>query len=149
VAHPERVEPRQDGGAVHVHPNGRFVYVANRNDGYVGGHDGPSWLTPDPIPVFPGGENNIAVFAIDLDTGEPTLIQTVDSRGLHPRTFALDPSGRLLIVGNLAPMRLADGTLVPASLALFGVGDDGRLAFVRQVDLELHGEMIWWMGLVA
>lgn len=32
-------------------------------------------------PVFVGGENNIAVFAINQDTGEPTLIQNIDTRG--------------------------------------------------------------------
>ena len=43
--------------------------------------------------IFPGGENNIAVFAIDPATGEPTLIQNEDVRGIYPRTFALDPAG--------------------------------------------------------
>ncbi|HEX3960442.1 MAG TPA: hypothetical protein VHZ03_28025 [Trebonia sp.] len=62
LARPHLVRPRQDGGTVHVHPSGKYVYVANRNDGYVGGHRGPSWITPDPVPVFPGGETNIAVF---------------------------------------------------------------------------------------
>jgi 6-phosphogluconolactonase (cycloisomerase 2 family) len=152
LEHPRDVQPRQDGGTVHVHPNGRFVYVANRNDGYVGGHKGPSWITPDPVPVFPGGENNIAVFRVDQVTGEPTLIQNVDTRGLHPRTFALDPTGRLLIVGNLAPTLLAQGdglTPVPANLAIFRVGEDGTLEFVRRHDLKVGAEMVWWMGVVA
>ncbi len=150
LARPAAVRPRQDGGTVHVHPNGRYVYVANRNDGYIGGHKGPSWLTPDPIPVFPGGENNIAVFAIDDESGEPTLIQNADSHGLHPRTFAIDPAGRILIAANVAPTFFRDGdslNKVPANLALFRVQEDGRLEFLRRYDLDVGSEMIWWMGI--
>ena len=68
-------------GTVHVHPSGRFVYLANRAS---------STTDFEGKPVFVGGENNIAVYAIDQDTGEPTLIQNIDTRGMHPRTFALD-----------------------------------------------------------
>lgn len=150
LADPDTVQPRQDGGTVHVHPNGRFVYVANRNDGYVGGHIGPSWITPDPVPVFPGGENSIAVFRID-DGGHLLRLQTEDTRGLHPRTFAIDPSGRFLVAGNLARTRLqTGGTIedVPASLAVFAIGDDGRLTYLHRMPVDTGPEMIWWMGLV-
>ena len=34
-------------------------------------------------------------FAIDQTTGEPTLMQNLDGRGLQLRTFGIDPSGRL------------------------------------------------------
>lgn len=148
---PEGVQERQDCGTVHVHPNGRVAYVANRNDGYRGGHKGPSWLTPDPIPVFPGGENNIAAFALEGD-GTARLIQTEDTRGLHPRTFALDPAGRILVAGNLAPTLMPEGgglVAVPASLALFRVGEDGRLAYLARHEIDVKGEMVWWMGIVA
>jgi 6-phosphogluconolactonase (cycloisomerase 2 family) len=151
LADPGNVRKRQDGGTVHVHPNGKFVYVANRNDGYVNGH-GPSWITPDPVPVFPGGENNIAVFRINEETGEPTLIQHADSRGLHPRCFALDPTGRVMVAANLAPTVMREGDAlreIPANLALFRVGDDGRLDFLRRYDVDVGREMIWWMGVVG
>lgn len=152
LRNPEKRQPRQDGGTVHVHPNGRYVYVANRNDGYIGGHKGPSWLTPDPVPVFPGGENNIAVFEIDQTSGEPRLIQNEDSRGLHPRTFSLDPAGGLLVAGNIAPTIFDDGQRreeIPANLALFRVEDEGILSFVRRHDIDVEGEMIWWCGFVG
>ncbi|HUO23441.1 MAG TPA: beta-propeller fold lactonase family protein [Caulobacteraceae bacterium] len=148
LAEPHTVRPRQVAGTVHVHPNGMVVYVANRNDGYL---NGPSWLTPDPVPVFPGGENSIAVFAIDQATGEPTLIQHMDSQGLHPRTFSLDPSGRILIAANFAPTIQRNGdalTEVPANLAVFRVGEDGKLTFVRRFDVEVGREMMLWAGLV-
>ena len=40
------------------------------------------------------GENSLAVYAIDPATGEPNLIQHIDTHGIHPRTFHIDPSGR-------------------------------------------------------
>jgi 6-phosphogluconolactonase len=146
------MKPRQDGGAVQVHPNGKFVYVANRNDGLRDGPLGPSWLTPDPVPVFPGGENSIAVFSVDPDSGIPTRIQVADSHGLHPRTIGLDPSGRVLIAGNVSPTVLRDGdTLrkVPAGLALYRVEDGGTLAFAGTEDIDVGREMIWWTGVVG
>ena len=70
-------------GAIHVHPNGRFVTMTNRNSGTeeIGGKK-----------VFKGGENNIATFSIDQTTGEPTLIQNIEAQTIHLRTFAIDPS---------------------------------------------------------
>ena len=68
--------------------------------------------------IFPGGENNIAVFAIDPATGEPTLIQNEDVRGVYPRTFALDAGARMLVATNVEPKLVRDGTglkTVPAN----------------------------------
>ena len=77
------------------HPNGRFVYVANR----------ASSTSPfEGKPVFQGGENTISVYAIDQSSGEPTMIQSIDSRGYHVRTFAVDASARLLVAATIAPI---------------------------------------------
>jgi hypothetical protein len=86
-------------------------------------------------PVFVGGENTIAVFAINRETGEPTLIQNVETRGIHVRTFALDPSGRILVAGNMMQLAVRDKngvSIVPASLAVFRVRSDGNLEFARK-----------------
>ena len=126
-----------------MHPNGRFVYLANRASGTTD-FQGKS--------VFAGGENSIAVFAINEDTGEPTLIQNIDTRGFHPRTFALDPSGRILVAANQNQLLTRDGAgvkTVPASLALYRVHDNGTLAFVRTYDVETGGRTLFWMGLVT
>src|SRR5258707_4248045 len=66
LAAPNGMQSRQAAGTVHVHPNGRFVYGVNRSDAMTD-FQGKQ--------VYLGGENNIAVFAIDAGTGEPTLIQ--------------------------------------------------------------------------
>ena len=99
LADPGNVRPGQALGTIHMHPNGRFVYLANRASGTVD-FEGK--------PVFAGGENNIAVFAINQDTGEPTLIQNIDTRGIHVRTFALDPSGRILVAGNMMQLSVRE-----------------------------------------
>jgi hypothetical protein len=125
-----------------MHPNGRFVYVANRASGT---------MDFEGKPIFAGGENNIAVFTINQDTGEPTLIQNVETRGIHVRTFALDPSGKILVAGNMMQMSVRDDggvTAVPASLAVFRVRSDGKLDFARKYDLNVGSRNLFWMGIV-
>ncbi|HXA24329.1 MAG TPA: beta-propeller fold lactonase family protein [Acetobacteraceae bacterium] len=110
---------RQAVGTVHVHPNGRAVYVANRA------------ATAD-------GENSLAVYTIDQSTGEPHLIEHADTRGVHPRTFHIDPSGRLMAVAHITG----------AVLSLFRIGEDGGLHFVRAYDIDVGNRTMWWMGMV-
>ena len=83
--------------------------------------------------VFKGGENNVATFSIDPATGEPTLIQNIEAQTIHLRTFAIDPSGRLLIAASILPMAMRDGSTLPAALVLYRIGDDGRLTFARKI----------------
>lgn len=61
---------------IHVHPNGKTVYVSNR------GHD------------------SIAVFDCDTGSGKLTLSDLTSTRGNFPRNFALDPTGNFLIAAN-------------------------------------------------
>jgi 6-phosphogluconolactonase (cycloisomerase 2 family) len=129
--------------AIHVHPSGRFIYVSNRarDTEPVDGAD-----------VFVGGVNDIAVFAIDEATGEPRLIQHADTRGLFPRTFGIDASGRMLVAGNQEPGVVRDGEgtrRVLPSLAVFRIGDDGRLTFLGKRDHPDNGEECFWMGVVS
>jgi 6-phosphogluconolactonase len=142
LADPGNVRPGQALGTIRMHPNGRFVYLANRASGTVD-FEGK--------PVFVGGENSIAVFAINQDTGEPTLIQNIDTRGIHVRTFALDPSGRILVAGNMMQLSVHDKDgvkTVPASLAIFRVRSDGKLEFARKYDLNVGSRNMFWMGIV-
>jgi 6-phosphogluconolactonase len=142
LADPDRIRGRQVAGTVHVHPNGRFVYVANRASSTIG--EGAER-------VFAGGENTLTVFAIDAESGEPRPIQHVDTRGIHCRTFHIDPSGRLLVAAHIIglPVR-ADGVIrtVPACLSLFRIGADGTLDFVRKYDVDVGEQQMFWMGMV-
>lgn len=134
----------QTPSSIHIHPNGKFVYVANRatdREDFKGKQ------------VFAGGENSIAVFSIDQQTGEPTLIQSIDTHGFEPRTFTLDTSGSFLVVANQSARAVREGdgvSTVPASLALFRVRDDGKLAFTRKYNRETSADKsLYWTGFVS
>lgn len=141
LAAPQAAGPRQLVGTVHVHPSGHAAYVANRADRT---HDAGGEA------VFDGGENSIAVYALDPLTGAPRLVQHADPQSFHVRTFALDPTGRMLVAASIIPMRVKDAggiRTVPAGLTVFRVGEDGRLAFVRKYDVETGGQTHFWMGM--
>ena len=63
--------------ALHLSPDGRFLYVSNRGDA-----------------------NDISIFAVDAGSGRLTRVGRQSSLGKSPREFAIDPTGRWLIVGN-------------------------------------------------
>jgi hypothetical protein len=137
------VQVPQISGGMHVHPDGRAVYVANRASDTVdfNGRE-----------VFLGGENSIAVFTIDPQTGEPKLVQHADPKSFHIRTFSFDPSGRLMIAASIEDMYVREGNdvrYVPAALSLFRVAGDGKLTFARKYDVELNGRFQWWTGFVG
>jgi 6-phosphogluconolactonase len=73
--------PGSEGGSaadIHVHPNGRFLYVSNRQ----------------------GDQSNIAILSVDAQNGAVSVIGHEPTRGRTPRNFALDADGRILIAGN-------------------------------------------------
>ena len=143
LAAPDKIVSRQSACTLHAHPNGRFLYLANRAFDTV---------KDDGKDVFPGGENNIAVFAIDQTTGEPTLIQNEDVRGVYPRTFALDPSARMLAVTDVEPKLTRDRfgiSTIPANISTFKVGSDGKLTFTNNYEIDTGGQLQFWSGMVS
>ena len=64
-------------GGLHLSADGRFLYVSNR-----------------------GTANEILVFAVGKNDGQLTFVQRRSVEGDHPREFALDPSGKFLLVAN-------------------------------------------------
>ena len=142
LAEPGNIRGRQAAGTVHVHPNGRFVYAANRAS---------STVEVDGKSVFAGGENTFAVYEIDMTAGEPVPIQHVDTRGIHCRTFHIDPSGRMLVAAHITALPVREGAAirtVPASLAVFRIDGNGKLDFVRKYDVDVGDRTMFWMGMV-
>jgi 6-phosphogluconolactonase len=149
LADPAHRFPIQGAGPIHVHPNGRIVYLGNRSG--VAATAGPGVEDVDGVKVFSGGESNIAAFAIDQQTGEPAAIQHADIQAAHPRTFSLDAAGKMLVVGSLAPTAVRrDGKVVviPAGMTVFRPGADGKLDFVRKYDLDVGKFTQWWSGMI-
>ena len=142
LAEPGNIRGRQAAGTVHIHPSGRFVYAANRAS---------STVQVDGKSVFAGGENTLAVYEIDTTTGEPLPIQHIDTRGIHCRTFHIDPSGRMLVAAHIMALPVREGAAirtVPASLAVFRIDDSGKLDFVRKYDVDVGDKTMFWMGMV-
>ena len=143
LADPSR-SASQATSTIHVHPNGRFLYLGNRSSATTE-FQGKR--------VLDGGENSIAVYSITQETGEPSLIQNADTHGVHPRTFAIDPSGRILVVANMQEVLVRDKEEVrplPAALSVFRIARDGKLEFVRKYDQDTSGgRSLFWTGIVA
>jgi 6-phosphogluconolactonase len=63
--------------AIHLSPDGRYLYASNRGNG-----------------------NDIVQYAINPDNGQLTYVSRTSSLGKGPRDFAIDPSGKYLIIAN-------------------------------------------------
>ena len=64
------------GAEIKIAPSGRFVYISNR------------------------GHNSLAIYAVDQETGQLSLVGHESTQGVGPRDFTIDPSGALLLVAN-------------------------------------------------
>ena len=67
--------PTNTSAAIHLHPNGKFVYVSNR------------------------GHNSITAFKIQ-GNGELEMVDQQTKSNATPRDFNIDPTGKFLIVAN-------------------------------------------------
>ena len=69
-------ETPTSAATVQVHPGGNFLYASNR------------------------GDDSITVFSVHPVHGRLTLIQRISCEGNVPRHFAVDPSGKWVVVAN-------------------------------------------------
>lgn len=84
---------------IRVHPNGKFVYTANRD-------------------TAGNGRDSLTVFAVRPD-GTLEKIQNVPARVEIPRNIGVDPDGRWLLVAGQKS----------GNVPVFRIGDDGKLTF--------------------
>src|SRR5699024_8519028 len=73
---PENFLETNDASAIHLSADGKFLYTGNR------------------------GHNSIAVFRVDEDGKELTLIERTSTGGDWPRDFVLDPSEQIIVASN-------------------------------------------------
>jgi hypothetical protein len=120
---------RQAASTVHVHPNGQTVYVANRASSTTS-------MRSEGVAV--GGENTIAVFAVDPRRGEPVRVQSIDAAGIHCRTFHIDPSPGQQTKGEaLKPL----GAWGKGHLS-GTIGQDGSTIACRMLALWMDGHIV-------
>ena len=84
-----------------------------------------------------------------LGYSEPTPIQHIDTRGIHCRTFHIDPSGRLLVAAHIMGPKLRDGSTLSANLSVFRIAPDGKLDFVRTYPVDVGDKTMFWMGMAG
>jgi 6-phosphogluconolactonase len=72
---PEEFNENNQGSAIHISADGRFVYAGNR------------------------GHNSIAVFLVE-ETGELSFLEHTSTEGDWPRDFEIDPSGKYIVASN-------------------------------------------------
>ncbi|MEO7599437.1 MAG: lactonase family protein [Opitutus sp.] len=82
AALPEDFKGKSTASEIRIHPNGRFVYSANR------------------------GHNSLAVFSRNPATGELTRVEITPTGGDTPRNFALTPDGAWLLCAHMASNNL-------------------------------------------
>lgn len=73
---PEDFKENNQGSAIHISVDGRFVYAGNR------------------------GHNSIAVFQVNEETGELNFVEHTSTEGDWPRDFEIDPSGKFIVASN-------------------------------------------------
>ncbi len=76
---------------IKLHPNGNFVYTANRS------------------------HNSIAIHSIDETTGEMTVVDVTPSAGAEPRGITFDSTGKYLFVANQRANEIATFEVDPNS----------------------------------
>jgi len=73
---PADFSENNQGSAIHISSDGRFVYAGNR------------------------GHNSIAVFSVDQVTGELSFVDRTSTEGDWPRDFMLDPTEQFIVASN-------------------------------------------------
>jgi 6-phosphogluconolactonase len=73
---PEDFKENNQGSAIHLSADGRFVYAGNR------------------------GHNSIALFQVNQESGELSFVEHTSTEGDWPRDFEIDPSEKFIVASN-------------------------------------------------
>ena len=129
----------QGAGPIHVHPNGKFVYLTNRTFPASG---------PGAREIAPGGENSVAVFAIDQTTGGPNAASKT-SMGAACNCAHSASTRRAACLSSPASCRLGGRHASRRHYRHANFGADGKLGFVRKYDVETGDKQQFWSGMVT
>lgn len=89
---------------IHFGANGNFLYVSNR-----------------------GGANQLISFSINQKTGRATFLERTSSLGKGPRNFAIDPSGKFLLVTHQYTDDIRLFNIDPLNGKLYDTGNSFKL----------------------
>jgi 6-phosphogluconolactonase len=95
-------------GELEIHPSGKFLYESNRRT----------------QSEFVRGPESIGVFAIDQKDGTLTAVEQVDSGGIMPRNFKIDPTGAYLLSANQLTNNIVLFKIDPATGRLTRTGTE-------------------------
>lgn len=98
-------ETQYPGSAdIHISPSGKFLYASNR-----------------------GEINNIAMFSINQENGNLTIIGHQSVKGHTPRNFVIDPSGKFLLVANQDSDNIVTFKIDPNTGKLIDTGIESKV----------------------
>jgi 6-phosphogluconolactonase len=101
---PQDFKGKSTAAEIAMSPSGRFLYASNR------------------------GDDSIAVFARNPQTGKLKRLQVESTKGKTPRSFALDPTGTWLVVANQDSDNLVTLRINPRTGRLTPAGDIHNLS---------------------
>ncbi len=141
LASPSAADPGQSASGCRMHPDGRAFYVINRANGQQD---------------FQGqkvqsGDETVAVFALNVRTGEPVLIQSAALPGFGSRGLGISPDGRWMLVAGYAASRRRVGDRVeplPVNLCLYSVAADGKLTLTSEIEAPIQNRATIWAGML-
>ena len=143
VVQPDPMDPGIYAHQVRARLDNRSVILVTR------GHD--------PAPNKPEEPGALKVFAYrqGLLTKEVSIAPN-GGYGFGPRHLDFHPTRPWVYVSlerqSIMPLLVKDGAArrtILASLAVFRIGGDGRLDFVRKYDVDVADRSMFWMGMVA
>ncbi len=100
---PADFSENNQGSAIHISSDGRFVYAGNR------------------------GHNSIAVFSVDVETGELSFVEHTSTEGDWPRDFMFDPTEKFIVASNQES----------SNLVLFSRNKDAGKLTLIQADIDV------------
>jgi 6-phosphogluconolactonase len=110
--HPDNITEGFESSDIHISPDGKFLYATNR-----------------------GKENNIAIFSI-AENGFLTNIGYQSTLGKHSRVFAIDETGKFLIVTNVESGNVVVFKRNPKTGLLKKAGKEIKMANVSCVQIR-------------
>ena len=141
---PGNLRPEQMVGPIHIHPNGRFVYIGNRASGQIESarQEGRRWRREQHRGIRDRPDQR------RTPAGAGDRHARVSSAHVLDRPQRSHAGGRQP-AGVAGARRRQRQRSQPATLSAYKIGADGKLTFVRSYDIEAKNLTQWWSGFIG